>query len=94
LEVELKSEGRIFDGDGKAAEKMIHSLFNLDLNLDPFYADIKQDRNIRAIVQRLRGLRSPTTATAFEALVSSIIEQQISRRGGACPRGEVDKDLR
>jgi DNA-3-methyladenine glycosylase II len=30
------------------------------------------------IIQRLRGLRNPTTTTPFEALVSSIIEQQIS----------------
>jgi DNA-3-methyladenine glycosylase II len=30
------------------------------------------------ITRKLRGLRSPTTATVFEALVDSIIEQQIS----------------
>ena len=78
LKVELKSQARILNVDEKTAEKMIHSLFNLDLNLDQFYADVKRDKIMRAIVQKLRGLRSPTTASAFEALVSSIVEQQIS----------------
>jgi DNA-3-methyladenine glycosylase II len=39
---------------------------------------VKNDRILAAITAKLRGLKSPTTPTVFESLVSSIIEQQIS----------------
>ena len=78
LKVELKSNQRIFDEDEKAVEKIIHSLFNLDVDLDQFYGAVKRDKIMGIITQKLRRLRSPTTTTPFEALVSSIIEQQIS----------------
>ena len=79
LKVELKSNQRIFDEDGKTVEKVIHSLFNLDQDLDQFYGDVKRDKIMVNITQKLRGLRSPATSTTLEALVFSIIEQQISR---------------
>lgn len=44
----------------------------------PFYEAVKGDRVMSKLVQSLRGLHSPCTATVFEALVDSIIEQQIS----------------
>ena len=53
-------------------------LFNLNLDLLPFYEAVKSDRIMLQITRRLWGLHSPSTATVFEALVDSIIEQQIS----------------
>ncbi len=50
----------------------------MDLDLMPFYEAVKGDEVMSALTERLRGLRSPTTATVFEALIDSIIEQQIS----------------
>jgi DNA-3-methyladenine glycosylase II len=59
-------------------EGLIRKLFNLDLELAPFYQAAKADRVISYIAERLRGLRSPSTPTAFQALILSIVEQQIS----------------
>jgi len=78
LKAELRSNERVFGDYEKTAKRMIQSLFNLDIDLNQFYADVERDRILTSIVQKLRGLRSPATATVFEALISSIIEQQIS----------------
>jgi len=66
------------DDKAMAAEELVRRLFNLDLDLLPFYESVKDDRVMSALTDRLRGLRSPTTQTIFEALIDSIIEQQIS----------------
>src|SRR5208283_1655459 len=43
-----------------------------------FYNEIKNDSTMTKIAQQLYGLKNPTTPTVFEALVDSIVEQQIS----------------
>jgi DNA-3-methyladenine glycosylase II len=75
---ELKSEGALTREDKKKAEEAINVLFNLTFDLTPFYKEVKKDRIMACLTQRLRGLKSPTTQTAFEALIDSIVEQQIS----------------
>ncbi|MBN1763567.1 MAG: DNA-3-methyladenine glycosylase 2 family protein [Methanomicrobia archaeon] len=76
LAIEL-TEG-ISTNDKKQIEDLVTSLFNLPLNLTAFYDAVKTDTTMATLTQRLRGLKSPTTPTVFEALVDSIIEQQIS----------------
>mgnify|MGYP006269905191 CR=1 FL=1 len=78
LQVELKSNGEISAADRQTVEESIGSSLNLGLDLEAFYKEVKNDRVMSAIVGKLRGLKSPTTPTVFESLVSSIIEQQIS----------------
>jgi len=78
LSVELASDQAFSPVDANVARGTIRRLFNLDFDLKPFYADMKADPVMSRLTRRLRGLKSPTTATVFEALVSSIIEQQIS----------------
>jgi DNA-3-methyladenine glycosylase II len=78
IAAELKSNEAISAGDGRKAEEVISSILNLELDLEAFYRDIKNDRIMSTIVEKFRGLRSPTAPTVFESLVSSIIEQQIS----------------
>lgn len=70
--------GEFSDAEVKNALEIVRRLFNMDLALLPFYAAVKGDRVMSLLTERLRGLHSPTTQTAFEALVDSIIEQQIS----------------
>ncbi len=53
-------------------------MFNLDFNLKKFYEYIKTDLVMSKITKKFRGLNNLTTATVFEGLASSIIEQQIS----------------
>jgi len=78
LSVALASDRQPSRADGNVARRVIRRLFNLDFDLKPFYADMKADPVMSKLTRRLRGLKSPTTATIFEALASSIIEQQIS----------------
>jgi len=78
LSVEAKSDTRMSSADKKQILKTVGSLFNLEVRLDRFYEDVKNDAVMFALSQKLRGLRSPSTASVFEALVDSIIEQQIS----------------
>jgi DNA-3-methyladenine glycosylase II len=50
----------------------------LDFDLKPFYDEVKSDEKMARLTRKLWGLKSPTTQTALEALVDSIVEQQIS----------------
>jgi DNA-3-methyladenine glycosylase II len=78
VSVELKSDKPITTVDKKGAEEAVNALFHLDLDLKPFYETVKNDETMADITSKLWGLKSPTTPTVFEALVDSIVEQQIS----------------
>lgn len=77
LSAELAPDG-VSGDSAQEAEEVIRRLFNLDLDLLPFYEAVWADRVMSVLTGRLRGLRSPRTETVFEALIDSIIEQQIS----------------
>jgi DNA-3-methyladenine glycosylase II len=77
LSARIEPDNKISQGDA-GIEGMIRRLFNLDLDLAPFYQAARADRVISYLAERLRGLRSPSTATPFQALILSIVEQQIS----------------
>ena len=49
--------------DAKAAKSIVTRLFNLDLDLQSFYDAVKGDPILAELSVRLRGLRSPSTAT-------------------------------
>jgi len=68
------------NGDKGKLEEIIGTLFNLKINLEIFYKAMKGDKIMSTLTSRLRGLKSPSTTTAYEALVYAIIEQQISLR--------------
>ncbi|MEI6293040.1 MAG: DNA-3-methyladenine glycosylase [Methanomicrobiales archaeon] len=57
---------------------VVSSMFNIYDDLAPFYNTVKDDTVMKDLTRRFYGLKSPTTPTLFEALVDSIIEQQIS----------------
>ena len=78
LSAELKSDKTLTQDDAKKAQETISVLFSLNFNLAPFYKDVKTDDTMTRVTQKLWGLKSPTTQTAFEALIDSIVEQQIS----------------
>jgi DNA-3-methyladenine glycosylase II len=64
--------------EGTVIQGIVSSMFNIYDDLVPFYNAIQIDPVMKDLTQRLYGLKSPTTPTLFEALVDSIIEQQIS----------------
>jgi DNA-3-methyladenine glycosylase II len=56
----------------------VSRMLNLDFDLNTFYEQVKNEKRLTALTKKLRGLKSPTTPTAYEALIVSVIEQQIS----------------
>jgi len=77
LTVDLKPN-EVTDADKRMVREIVSTLFNLKFDLNQFYRDAKADRTLYALTEKLRGLKSPSTLTVFEALIVSIIEQQIS----------------
>jgi DNA-3-methyladenine glycosylase II len=61
----------------KAAD-LIASIFNINEDMAPFCLAMQHDPIMSSLIRQLRGVRSPTTPTIFEALIDSVIEQQIS----------------
>jgi DNA-3-methyladenine glycosylase II len=78
LSVELRSDDDLNGEDIKKAENTVNFLFSLDFDLKPFYERVNGDKIMASLTRKLWGLKSPTTQTVFEALVDSIVEQQIS----------------
>ena len=78
ITVEVNSNSPITTQDTRQAEAAVKFIFNLDFPLCSFYNEIKNDPKMTKIAQQLYGLKNPTTSTVFEALVDSIVEQQIS----------------
>lgn len=78
LLVELRSPEKLSGSDVEAAFNSVHSIFNLQIDLNSFYKEVQNDKIVSKVVQHLRGLKTVSTSTPFEALVSSIIAQQIS----------------
>jgi len=78
LTIELKTNHKLREEDKENAGKTIKSLFNLDFDLEEFYEEARNDKEMAFLTRKLFGLKSPTTQFAFEALVDSIVEQQIS----------------
>jgi DNA-3-methyladenine glycosylase II len=78
LTVDLKSDNAITEEDKKSAKKAVTALFNLDLDLKPFYETVKNDKIMAHLTSELWGLKNPNTPTIFEAMVDAIVEQQIS----------------
>jgi DNA-3-methyladenine glycosylase II len=78
LSVKLESFEKTCKSDKEKAGETICKLFNLNFDLKPFFEQSKTDRVMAHLTRKLRGLKSPTTPTIFEALIDSIVEQQIS----------------
>ena len=78
LKAELKSSSEISYINTEEASEKIVRLFNLELDLLPFYDLVENDKILKRITEKLRGLHSPSTQTVYEALMDSIVEQQIS----------------
>ena len=62
----------------KLLKAAVAAIFNLDLDLKLFYRDVRKDPVLAPVTRRLKGLRSPAATEPYEALISAIIEQQIS----------------
>ena len=75
LEVEVMPTS---DGDTAAANRTARSLVGADDDVTGFYGMAERDAVLSSLVREFRGLHIPQSATVFEALVKSILSQQIS----------------
>jgi DNA-3-methyladenine glycosylase II len=74
----IQSDNEISSETQKEAARLMTWYFSLDDDLSGFYKTIQTDPVMTYVSRILMGLKSPTTPTVFEALIDSIIEQQIS----------------
>jgi DNA-3-methyladenine glycosylase II len=78
LQVELTSNQPVTAQTTQEAKELIEYIFNLNYDLKAVYQQTQSDPIMAKIIQQLCGFKYPTTATVFESLVDSIVEQQIS----------------
>ncbi len=78
LSVGLRSPEKLSGSDVEVVLDVVRSIFNLQIDLNSFYEEVQNDEIMSKVVRHLRGLKTVATSTPFEALISSIIAQQIS----------------
>lgn len=78
LTLSIWSDKGVRAKDTCEASDLITWYFALNDNLMDFLDAICSDPVMKNLAHRLYGLRSPATPTVFEALIDSVIEQQIS----------------
>jgi len=77
LKVELTGTA-LDDAAIAKAQGQIAWILGIDQDLTPFYQLAQNDPTLSPLVQALRGLHIPHTASVYEALVLAILGQQIS----------------
>jgi DNA-3-methyladenine glycosylase II len=78
LSLTLRSDRPVSRADARRAREQVASLLSITDDLEPFYRAVAGDPILADLTVRLRGVKAPVTHTVFEALIDSIIEQQIS----------------
>ena len=78
LRLSIRSDTLLPESGMKDVQDIVSSIFSLSDDLMPFYEVMESDAVMAGLIRQLRGLKAPTTPTVFEALVDSVIEQQIS----------------
>jgi DNA-3-methyladenine glycosylase II len=78
LAVSLECPEMLSHAEREEARHFIYRLFNLGLDLKPFYRVARKDHVLRFLITKMKGLRFMATASVFEALICAITEQQIS----------------
>jgi DNA-3-methyladenine glycosylase II len=78
LKIRLRHDDPLGPAEREQAGITISRVLSLNDHLTPFYQAIRHDPFLYDLTKRLRGLKPPATPTVFEALVDSIIEQQIA----------------
>jgi DNA-3-methyladenine glycosylase II len=61
-----------------AVARAVQRQFKLAFDLKPFYAMARRDPVLALLSERFAGMRIPQTLSAFEAVISAILEQQVN----------------
>ena len=78
LRLTLRSNTPFSKSGMKSIRDLVSSMFNITDDIRSFYEAMENDPIMADLTRQLSGLKAPTTPTVFEALVDSVIEQQIS----------------
>jgi DNA-3-methyladenine glycosylase II len=78
ISVKLESNQEISSKMKSQAKALLTAILDIEFDPKPFYEQTSNDKILKEVTRQLMGLRIPSTATVFEALFDSIIEQQIS----------------
>ena len=93
LVVEVRSKEEIASKNLKSISNMVINIFNLNMEINPFYVEVASDDIMKRIICRLQGLKNPITPTLFEALIDSIVEQQLSLKAAHSIENRVIKSF-
>ena len=93
LTVKMESTKELSPKNLKSISNMVKKIFNLDMDINPFYREVESDDVMNRITDRLHGLKNPTTPTLFEALVDSVAEQQLSLKAAHSIENRVIKSF-
>jgi DNA-3-methyladenine glycosylase II len=93
LAVSVESEVELSPEILNSTPIIVYKIFNLGLDLRPFYEAMQKDEIMNEIVKQLYGLKNPSTPTLFEAVVDSIVEQQISLKAAHNIENRVIKNF-
>ena len=66
--------------DAATARTAARKLFSLDHSIEQFYRLVRAEPTLRGTDRRFRGLRIPRDAHVYEALIHSVLGQQVSVR--------------
>ncbi len=75
--------------DGRTARSAARALFSLDHPLEEFYRLVRAEPTLQGTERRFRGLRVPRDAHVYEALIHSILGQQVSVRAANAMKGRL-----
>jgi DNA-3-methyladenine glycosylase II len=78
LALTIRSDRPVNRDTARLVKAQVASILSISDDLTPFYQAVAGDPVLSNLTVRLRGVRAPVTPTVFEALIDSIIEQQIS----------------
>lgn len=78
ISIAIRSDRIITARIKKKAGTILSRIFSTGDDLAPFYRAMETDPVMADLTRQLRGLRAPSTPAVFEALIDSVIEQQIS----------------
>lgn len=62
----------------RGVEEMVRRQFSTDLDVRPFYRLAARDPVLSILISKFRGMRIPQAGSAYESLISAIIEQQVN----------------
>jgi DNA-3-methyladenine glycosylase II len=77
LQVELQGSRKV-DLDRPEFVAQLRHILCTDLDLKPFYRQVRTDDLLAPVTPRFRGLKLPASPTVFESLVMAVLSQQVN----------------